>query len=75
MSHENGTRLAVHYSGPPEGTVEHRRLEQDVRYSFRQVLGKLTYAYVLCRPDIGYAVTLLSHYSTAPHQEHYVTLK
>ena len=33
------------------------------------------YAYVLCCLDIGYAVTLLSHFSTAPHKEHYVALK
>jgi hypothetical protein len=75
MSHENGTRLVALDPGPPEGTVEHRHLEQDVGYSFCQVLGELTYAYVLCRPDIGYAVTLLSRYSTVPHREHYLALK
>jgi hypothetical protein len=46
--------------GPAEGTAAHKALEKEVGYSYRQVLGEIVYAYVLCRPDIGYAVTFLS---------------
>ena len=33
------------------------------------------YAYVTCRPDIGYAVTTLSKFSTFPTQYHYSYLQ
>ena len=38
-------------------------------------LGELLYAYVTCRPDIGYAVTTLAKFSTHPHEIHYKYLK
>ena len=41
----------------------------------RTLLGELLYAYVICRPDIGYAVTMLSKFSTAPADIHYQMLK
>jgi hypothetical protein len=75
MTSDVSNRLVTLEDGPAEGTIEHKRLEQSIGYSFRQILGELTYAYVLCRPDIGYAVSLLSRFSTAPHREHYLALK
>ena len=33
------------------------------------------YSYITCRPDIGYAVTTLSKFSTAPTDYHYKLLK
>jgi len=45
--------------GHPEGTVEHARLAQKQGFSYRTLLGELLYAYIVCRPDIGYAVTTL----------------
>ena len=33
------------------------------------------YAYITCRPDIGYSVTTLSKFSTAPAEYHYKLLK
>ena len=33
------------------------------------------YAYVTCRPDIGYAVTTLSKFSSFPTQYHYTCLR
>jgi hypothetical protein len=75
MTSEIGSRLVGLLDGPPEGSAEHARLCTEIGYSYRQVLGELTYAYVLCRPDIGYAVTLLSRFSTAPHKEHYLALR
>jgi hypothetical protein len=39
------------------------------------ISGELIYAYVICRLDIGYAVTFLARFSQAPAREHYYALK
>jgi hypothetical protein len=44
-------------------------------FGYRQVLGEFTYAYVVGRVDISYAVTLLARYSSAPDRCHYLALK
>jgi hypothetical protein len=62
-------------SGPSEDTPEHTELQTEVGFSYRQVLGELIYAYVVCRIDIGYSVTFLSRFATAPTREHYHALK
>ena len=62
-------------SGPAEGSPEAKKLASDVGFSYRQLLGELIYAYVICRPDIGYAITLLSRFSGAPDRCHYDALK
>ena len=61
--------------GPQEGTAKHLKLEKQVGYTYCQVLGELIYTYTVCRVDIGYAATLLSHFSHAPALEHYKALK
>jgi hypothetical protein len=61
--------------GPAEGSTEHRTLEKEIGFSYRQVLGELTYAYVVGRVDISYAVTLLARYSSTPDRCHYLALK
>jgi hypothetical protein len=61
--------------GPLEATPEHSDLEQEIGFSYRQVLGEVVYAYVVCRLDIAFAVTLLSRFATAPAREHYLALK
>ena len=61
--------------GPEEKTAAHKELEEKVGFSYRQLLGELVYAYVLCRPDIGYAVTFLSRFAAAPDEAHYLALK
>jgi hypothetical protein len=38
-------------------------------------LGELVYAYVVCRFDIAYAITLLSRFASAPAREHYAALR
>ena len=58
-------------TGPPEGSVEHRVLEKSIGYSYRTLLGECMYAYITCRPDIGYAVTTLSKFSCVPSAFHY----
>jgi hypothetical protein len=61
--------------GPLEGTREHADLASNQGFGYRSLLGELMYAYVSCRPDIGYAVTLLSKFSTSPAPIHYQCLK
>jgi len=62
-------------SGPEEGTAEHVALEKQCGFSFRQVLGEIVYAYVVCRVDVSFAVASLSRFSSAPHVDHYMALK
>ena len=62
-------------SGPTEGTQEHANLATAEGFSYRTLLGELLYAYVTCRPDIGYAITTLSKFSVAPAKIHYTLLK
>jgi len=74
MTHEATTTLQG-LEGPAEGSPAHKRLEAEMKFSFRQVLGELIYAYVVTRLDIGHAITFLSRFSTKPHAEHYTALK
>ena len=62
-------------AGPCENTPEHKQLEEQMGFGYRSVLGEVLFAYVLCRPDIGYAVTTLAKFSTAPNELHYKSLK
>jgi len=62
-------------AGPVENTPEHKALEASQGFGYRSVLGEILFAYVLCRPDIGYAVTTLAKFSTAPNELHYKALK
>ena len=68
-------KLLSTLEGALEGTQEHRALESEVGYGYCQVLGKIIYAYVVCRLDIGYAAMFLSRFSQAPAREHYKALK
>ena len=61
--------------GPAEGTLEHKAIEQKAGFSYRTLLGEMMYAYVTCRPDIGYAITLLSKFGSCPSEYHYSCLK
>ena len=61
--------------GPAEGTPEYKTLSDKMGFSYRTVLGELLYAYITCRPDIGYAVVTLSKFASSPAQFHYTALK
>ena len=61
--------------GPSEKTVEANMLAKENGFSYRNLLGELIYAYVICRLDIGYAVCFLARFSESPHEEHYKALK
>jgi hypothetical protein len=62
-------------SGPAEHTTEHAALESKHKFGYRTLLGELLFAYVTCRPDIGYAITTLSKFATCPADIHYTSLK
>ena len=61
--------------GPDEGTVDAFKLELSQGFAYRTLLGEMMYAYVTCRPDIGYAITTMSKFSTKPSKYHYELLK
>jgi hypothetical protein len=44
-------------------------------FSYRSVLGAVIYVYVVARPDIGFAVTLLARFSAHPAKVHYDSLR
>ena len=63
-------------TSPPDGSPEHAALELSAGFSYpRSVLGALIYAYVVARPDIGYAVTTLARFSGRPAKSHYDALR
>ena len=69
------TDKLMRLEGPKEGTQEAKELIRKHGFSYRNLLGELVYAYVVCRVDIGFAVCFLSRFSSAPHDEHYTALK
>jgi hypothetical protein len=67
--------FADYATAPHEGTAEHCALATAAGFSYRSVLGALIYAYVVARPDIGYAVTTLARFSDHPAKCHYDALR
>ena len=61
--------------GPPEKSIEAQEIARRQGFSYRNILGELIYAYVICRLDIGYAVCFLARFSDSPHEEHFTALK
>ncbi|KAI2505530.1 hypothetical protein MHU86_8866 [Fragilaria crotonensis] len=69
-------QMFVEYeSAPANGSPEHALVESAAGFSYRSVLGALIYAYVVARPDIGYAVTTLARFSDRPTKIHYDALR
>ena len=69
------TNELMKLTGPPEKSAEAHDLARRVGFSYRNILGELIYAYVICRLDIGYAVCFLARFSESPHEKHYQALK
>ena len=61
--------------GPKEHSPEALVLQKTSGFSYRTVLGELMYAYITYCPDIGYAITTLSKFSSAPSAFHYKQLR
>lgn len=74
MNNANANRLMT-LEGPPEKSVEAKLIEKRFGFSYRNILGELIYAYVICRLDIGYAVCCLARFSGSPHEEHFIALR
>ena len=70
-SKKNCLEQLFNHVGPKEHSPEAIALEKTAGFSYRTVLGELMYAYITCRPDIGYAITTLSKFSSAPSAFHY----
>ena len=68
-------QLAKEDPGPKEGRKEHQELQEKRGFSYRTLLGEMMFAYVSCRPDIGYAIRLMSKYSSNPSEFHYSSLE
>jgi hypothetical protein len=58
-----------------EGSPEHAALAKDMGFSYRTLLGKILYAYVTARPNIGYAISTLAKFATTPAKLHCTCLK
>ena len=63
------------HKGAPKDTVAHQVLETNSKFNYRNVLGELMYVYITCRPDIGYAITTFSKFSSEPSAFHYKLLR
>ena len=69
-------QMFVEYAAAPlNGSPESVSIETEAGFSYRSVLGALIYAYVVARPDIGYAVTTLARFSDHPTKVHYDALR
>ena len=62
-------------AGPYEHTQEHAKLEHDMGFAYRSLLGEILYAYVTARVHIGYAINTLAKFAAAPVKIHYQRLK
>ena len=61
--------------GHLKNTTAHLVLEKKKGFNYRTLLGELMYAYITCHPNIGYAVTTLSKFSSVPTEYHLKLLK
>ena len=61
--------------GSNVGTDDAYKFELSQGFSYCTLLGEMMYAYVTCRPDISYAITTMSTFSTKPSKDHYEFLK
>jgi hypothetical protein len=61
--------------GPSIDSEEGKLLQKRNGFNYRGVVGEIVYAYVVTRPDFGFAVALLSRYNTCPAQCHYDAAK
>ena len=60
---------------PDEGTIDAFKLELSQGFGYHTLLGEMMYAYVTCRPNIGYAITTMNIFSTKPSKLDYELLK
>jgi hypothetical protein len=65
----------IQHAQRPTTQKEADAIAEKMPFSYRAALGELIYAYVTCRPDIGYAIALLAKYSNNPAEIHFEAVK
>jgi Reverse transcriptase (RNA-dependent DNA polymerase) len=58
-------------TGYPEGSAEHRALEEDMKFSYRNVIGELVWVFIVGRVDLGFSIGFMTRFSAAPACIHY----
>ena len=61
--------------GPNKDAVDAFKLELSQGFAYCILLGEMMYDYITCRPDISFASTTMSKFSTKPSKYHYELLK
>ena len=61
--------------GSDEGTFTAYKFKLITGFVYQTLLGEMMYVYVICRPDIGYAITTMSKFSAKPSSLYYQLLK
>lgn len=75
MKSEKAYLRELETSTGPTTEKEQKLLQQDMGFSYRQVIGELIYMMVTCRPDISFPLIKLSQYNNNPAQIHYEGVK
>ena len=65
----------LHDTKGPEILEEQHTLEENMGFKFRKGIGELSFAAIICRPEIMYAAIKLSQFSTQPAEIHYQSVK
>ena len=65
----------IQHAQHPTTQKEADAIPDKMPFSYRAALGELIYAYVTCRPDIGYAIALLAKYSNNPAEIYFEAVK
>jgi hypothetical protein len=61
--------------GPNIDSDEGKLLAKRNGFNYRGVVGEIVYAYIVARPDYGFAVAILSRFNSCPAQCHYDAAK
>jgi Reverse transcriptase (RNA-dependent DNA polymerase) len=62
-------------TGHLEGTAEHKALEKDMQFNYRNVVGELVWVFIVARIDLAFSAALLTRFSSAPARVHYRACK
>jgi hypothetical protein len=71
MKSDSKYQADIQTSRGPESIKEQKGLEKRMGISYRQTIGELIYALIVCRINISIAVITLSKHSHHPAQIHY----
>jgi hypothetical protein len=66
---DDAAKMLYELRGPMEDTADAGILPDKMGFSYRQLLGEPMYAYVVVRPELGFAVCLLARFSSTPHEK------